>query len=140
MKKICLTLVLAISSTYSFAGLPEMMNTYNNPKTAPNVSECKGDIYCNGFIALSKQWRDIPDSYRYEGAHDIKYYAKRGWTYDDQGRNRGLSMGFGWSADRSNRFIEGAEYYTDNRGYIPDHYEGGLAVLLYIEDKNGWTK
>lgn len=71
-----------------------MMNIYNNPNTAPNVPECRGDSYCNGFIALSKQWKDIPDSYRYEGDHDIKYYAKRGWTYDDQGRNRGLSMGF----------------------------------------------
>lgn len=139
MKKILLAIALTVS-TSSFAGLPEMMKVYNNPKLAPKVKACKGDTYCNGFMALSKQWKDIPNSYRYKGEHEIKSYAKRGWTYDGQGRNRGLEMGFGLYKDRSNKFLEGVDIYTETKGDTPDDYEGGWAVLMYIEDKNNWTK
>ena len=74
-----IALALTVSSVSSFAGLPEMMKVYNNPKSAPKIATCKGDIYCNSFIALSKQWKDIPNSYRYKG-EDIKAYAKNGAT------------------------------------------------------------
>lgn len=139
MKIIFLAITLAVS-TSSFAGLPEMMKVYNNPKLAPKVKACKGDIYCNGFLALAKQWESIPNSYRYQGEYEIKSYAKRGWTYDGQGRNRGLEMGFGLYKEKSHKFLEGVNIYTETKGYIPDDYEGGWAVLLYIEDKKGWAK
>ena len=140
MKKMFIVLAIMISSVSSFAGLPEMMKTYENPKSAPKISACKGDTYCNGFIALSKQWKDIPNSYRYKGEYDIKAYARDGATYDDQGRNQGLESGFYWSTDKSNSFIRGLDKYIETKGHIPDSYEGGLAVLLYIEDENGWVK
>jgi len=140
MKRLFIALALTIISTYSFAGLPEMMKIYKNPKSAPKIAACKSDSYCNGFIALSKQWKDIPNSYRYQGKYDIKAYAKRGVTYDSQGRNRGLESGFYWSTTKSQNFIEGIDKYIETNGSIPDSYEGGLAVLLYIEDKNGWVE
>lgn len=110
--------------------LAELMNIYNNPNLAPKVIACKGDIYCNTFIALSTKWKNIPDSYRYKGSFDIKADAKRGITFDDQGRNIGLQRGFYFYNEQTNRIINGVES-LDN---IPQDYEGGLAVLLYIED------
>ncbi|QOW45529.1 MULTISPECIES: hypothetical protein [Acinetobacter] len=132
-------LITTIASTASFAGLPEMMKIYNNPKLAPKIAACKGDVYCNGFIALSKQWKDIPNAYRYQGKYDIKSYARKGVTYDNQGRNIGLHMGFYFRTDRTNNFIEGFDsmHYKDQDLV---NNQGGLAVLLYIEDKNGWAK
>ena len=146
MKKLVFALALAISSTSSFAGLSEMMKVYNNPKSAPKVASCKGDIYCNGFIALSKQWKDIPNSYRYKGEYEIKSYAKKGVSYNNRGSNIGLQSGFYWSTDKSHRFIDSIDTYIDSKGHVPfsdkngsGGYEGGLAVLLYIEDKNNWV-
>lgn len=132
-------LLVAVVSGSSFAGLPEMMKIYNNPKLAPKVVACKGDVYCNGFIALSKQWRSIPDSYRYHG-YNIKASAKSGVTYDDQGRGVGLQNGFYFKTDRTNKFLDGADKYIENKKQTAPDHEGGLAVLLYIEDKNGWAK
>lgn len=140
MKKIFIGLAVMFISISSFAGLPEMMKIYKSPKSAPKISACKGDTYCNGFIALSKQWKDIPNSYRYKGEYDIKAYAKNGVTYDSQGRNRGLQNGFYWSTDKSHSFIDSLDKYIESTGGMPDSYEGGLAVLLYIEDKNGWVE
>lgn len=110
--------------------LAELMNIYNNPNLAPEVVACKGDIYCNTFIELSKKWKSIPDSYRYKGSFDIKAQAKSGITFDDQGRNIGLQRGFYFYNEQTNKIIDGVEI-LDN---IPDDYEGGLAILLYIED------
>ena len=141
MKKILIALALTVSSVSSFAGLPEMMKVYNNPKSAPKIATCKGDIYCNSFIALSKQWKDIPNSYRYQGKWDIKAFAKRGVTYNNQGRNIGLeSQGYYLHTDKANKISEGVSKYIETKKHTPDDNEGGLAVLLYIEDKNGWAK
>lgn len=115
--------------------LAELMNIYNNPNLAPKIIGCKGDIYCNTFIALSTKWKNIPDSYRYKGSFDIKADAKKGITFDDRGRNIGLQRGFYFYNEQTNRIISGVE----NLENIPQDYEGGLAVLLYIEDKSGWT-
>lgn len=139
MKKILIALALTVSSVSSFAGLPEMMKVYNNPKSAPKIATCKGDIYCNGFIALSKQWKDIPNSYRYKG-EDIKAYAKNGATYDEQGRNIGLESGFVLSTNNAQKMHEGVDKYFEAKGYVTESNQRGLAVLLYIEDKKGWAK
>ncbi|MBJ9907158.1 hypothetical protein PYR74_18420 [Acinetobacter bereziniae] len=137
MKKLLLLSVLSTICVTSFAGLPEMMKIYNNPSSAPKIPACKNDKNCNGFIALSKQWKSIPDSYRYKGQFNIKADAKRGITWDDQGRNVGLQRGFYFNRDQTNALIEGIDK-LNNTSKI--NIEGGLAVLLYIEDKNGWAK
>jgi hypothetical protein len=127
-------------SSQVYAGLPQMMKVYSNPSSAPQVSGCKGDMYCNAFIALAGQWKSIPDSYRYKGAYNIKADAKKGVTYDDQGRNIGLQRGFYFQTERSQQLIDGMDHYAETKKHRPVNYEGGLAVLLYIEDKNGWAK
>lgn len=136
MKKLLFLSVLLFSLP-SFAGLPEMMKIYNNPNLAPSVKECKGNNYCNGFVALSKQWKDIPNSYRYKGGFNIKHNAKIGDGY-------GLNKGFYLYQDKSIEFSDvGNEYFYDNGGKPKSKekvFAQGLAVLLYIEDKNGWTK
>lgn len=139
MRKILALLAIFISAS-SFAGLPEMMKIYNNPKSAPKVAACKGDSYCNGFLALSRQWKDIPNSYRYKGEYDIKASARDGITYDEQGRGIGLERGFYFQKDRTQKFIDGAYKYIEVKKQTSLNHEGGLAVLLYIEDKNGWAK
>lgn len=127
-------------STSCFAGLADMMKIYNDPSIAPKNLACKGDKYCNGFISLAKQWKDIPNNYRYKGEWDIKDYARQGITYDDQGRNIGLHSGFYFRRDQTQDFISGADTYIENTHMTHQDHEGGLAVLLYIEDKNGWAK
>jgi len=121
------------------AGLPGMMKIYNNPELAPQVQGCKGDIRCNAFIALANHWQSIPDSYRYRGEYDVKASAKKGVTYDDQGRNIGLHSGFYFKTERSQELIDGVDVYVETEKHTPWNHEGGLAVLLYIEDKNGWA-
>ena len=114
--------------------LADLMKFYNNPRLAPEISTCKGNIYCNTFIALSKEWKNIPDSYRYQGEFDIKSEAGNGVTYDDNGRNIGLERGFYFYTEQTQKIKSGVE----NLESLPHDYEGGLAILLYIEDKNGW--
>ncbi len=114
--------------------LADLMKLYNNPRLSPEISTCKGNIYCNTFIALSKEWRNIPDSYRYQGEFDIKSEAGNGITYDDNGRNIGLERGFYFYTEQTQKIKSGVE----NLESLPHDYEGGLAILLYIEDKNGW--
>ena len=71
MKRILVALAFTVSSLSSFAGLPEMMKVYNNPKSAPQVATCKRNTQCNAFVALANQWQAIPNNYRYHG-FDIK--------------------------------------------------------------------
>ena len=108
-----LALLLLIPFT-AHAGLNDMMRIYKSPQLAPKIAACRGDQYCNGFIALSKQWKEIPNSYRYKGKYDIKATAREGVTYDNNGRNIGLYSGFYFSKERSQKFIDGVEKYKNN--------------------------
>ncbi|MGR3979026.1 hypothetical protein FW754_15445 [Acinetobacter sp. 1207_04] len=133
MKKLLLAFSVIIS-TSSFAGLPEMMKVYNNPSSAPKVAACKGNVKCNAFTALAKQWQAIPNNYRYHG-FDIKDQARQGDGY-------GLNKGFSLSQDKSISLSEAGDavYYDGGgKGAANERIFGqGLAVLLYIEGKNGW--
>lgn len=135
MKKILLALTLGISAS-SFAALPEMMKVYQNPKVAPKVAKCKGNTNCNAFVALANQWQAIPTSYRYHGL-DIKKQAKDGDGY-------GLNKGFSLTKDKSIALSEAGDavfYDGGGKGSANERIFGqGLAVLLYIEDKNGWAE
>lgn len=57
---------LAVSSL-SHADMNQVMALINNPSTAPVVKRCEGNVNCNAFVALSKQWQIIPkdDPLRY---------------------------------------------------------------------------
>lgn len=135
MKKLILLSALSMIGTASFAGLPEMMKVYNNPSSAPKVAACKGNVNCNGFTALAKQWQSIPNNYRYHG-FNIKDQARQGDGY-------GLNKGFSLSKDKSQNLSEAGDavYYDGGgKGAANERIFGqGLVVLLYIEDKNGWA-
>ena len=134
MKKI-LTILAVTMSTSSFAGLPEMMKVYNNPKSAPQVATCKRNTQCNAFVALANQWQAIPNNYRYHG-FDIKKQAKQGDGY-------GLNKGFSLATDKAIALSEAGDntFYSGGSQSVAKEriFAQGLAVLLYIEDKNGWT-
>lgn len=134
MKKF-LTVLALVGSTSSFAGLSEMMNIYNNPTIAPKYTACQSNLYCNGFTALSKQWDTIPKSYRYKGEYDIRKMAEIG---DASSLYRGFSFG---EEESTFYFIEaGADtyYQYDNKDKSDLTFARGIAVLLYMVDKNGW--
>ncbi|MFV5370025.1 hypothetical protein VXO74_15095 [Acinetobacter junii] len=135
MKKLLVSLSLIFSSTSIFAGLPEMMKIYNNPSSAPNTEYCAvADDYCKAFTALAKQWQSIPSNYRYKGKWDIKKDAAKGDAY-------GLNKGFYLYNERSVDLSDGGEVYYDFSNPKKEAiFARGLAVIMYIEDKNGWTK
>jgi hypothetical protein len=136
LKKLSLLGIMSFCITSQvYAGLPEMMKIYKNPSSAPKVTACKGNVNCNAFTALAKQWQGIPKTYRYDGS-DIRKDAAQGDGY-------GLNKGFILATDRSIIFQEAGEKVYYDGGSKPRESEAtfgqGLAVLLYIEDKNGWS-
>lgn len=58
----CLT-----APAFSHADMTQVMALINDPSTAPAVKRCEGNVNCNAFVALSKQWQIIPkdDPLRY---------------------------------------------------------------------------
>ena len=54
-------------SNLSHADMNQVMALGNDPSTAPAVKRCEGNINCNAFVAISKQWQIIPkdDPLRY---------------------------------------------------------------------------
>lgn len=135
MKKIVLFTLLSSLSIPAFANLDNMMKIYHNPQLAPKVKACKNNIKCNAFMALSRQWQSIPNHYRYKGKWEIKSFARKGITWDNQGRNIGLWKGFYWTEKSVDYFDAALNHLAEPE----PHIERGLAVLLYIEDKNGWA-
>lgn len=133
MKRILALLALTMSSV-SFAGLPEMMKIYNNPSLAPNTEYCAVmDDNCKAFTALAKQFGSIPTNYRYHG-FDIRRDALAADNY-------GLNKGFYYHRDRTIDIKDGGEVYFDFSSKKKSLISAkGMAVLLYIEDKNGWAK
>lgn len=134
MKKL-LGLLIICGSTYSHAGLPEMMKIYNNPTLAPMFSACAGHLYCNGFTALSKQWASIPKNYKYKGKWDIRSMAEKG---DGERLYRGFSFG---EEESVHYYLEaGSEtyYQYDSPHHNELTFARGVAVILYMKEKNGW--
>lgn len=132
MKKLLAILVLISNS--SFAGLPEMMKIYKNPSLAPNTEYCAVmDDNCKAFTALAKQFDSIPANYRYHG-FDIRRDALAADNY-------GLNKGFYYYKDRTIEIKDGGDVYFDFSSKKKSLISAkGMAVLLYIEDKNGWAK
>jgi len=57
---------LSITS-FSHADMNKVMTLINSPASAPAVKRCEGNINCNAFVAISKEWQIIPkgDRLRY---------------------------------------------------------------------------
>lgn len=132
MKKLLFLFALSsLCALPAYADNAAMMKYYNNPHAAPKVPKCKGNAYCNAFFALAKQWKSIPNSYRYNG-FNIKQDAAKG---DGYGLNRGFSIG---QTDTGFKLHEAGEntFYTANKSDVRI-FAQGLAVILYLEDTNG---
>lgn len=136
MKRLILTAAAILFSSTAFSGLPEMMKIYNNPKSAPAVAACKGNVNCNAFTALAKQWKSIPDTYRHK-QWDIKAMAKEG---DGYGLNRGFSVSTEKSADYKHAGADAYYWAGTTTNESEAMLARGIAVLIYIEDKKGWTE
>lgn len=139
MKKILTLLVCTCLSAQSMAVLPEMMQFFHHPASAPPVPACQGNVSCDAFTALAKQWHAIPSSYRYHG-FDIRQQAKMGDAY-------GLNKGYSLQTERARELADNDASHSAYSVYYaggsksPAYekiYARGLAVLLYIEDENGW--
>lgn len=134
MKKVLAVLAI-VGSTSSFAGLPEMMKIYNNPSLAPNTDYCAvTDDNCKAFTALAKQWQSIPVNYRYKGQWNIRKDAAEGDAY-------GLYKGFYLYKEKSVELADAGDIYYDFSNPKKEAIAArGRAVIMYIEDKNGWAK
>ncbi|MCU4316391.1 hypothetical protein KTH46_15360 [Acinetobacter bereziniae] len=53
--------------SFSHADMNKVMMLINSPASAPAVKRCEGNINCNAFVAISKEWQIIPkgDRLRY---------------------------------------------------------------------------
>ena len=134
MKKLLLVFALSgLCALPAYANNAAMMKYYNNPQAAPKVPKCKGNTYCNAFVALAKQWKSIPNNYRYK-QFNIKEYAAKG---DGYGLHKGFSIG---QTDTGYKLHEAGEifFYSANASKADTRiFAQGLAVILYLEDTNG---
>ena len=126
----CSAVAACLSLTsLSHAEVKSMNQFYNNPASAPKVTRCKGDVYCNAFYALSKQWQVIPKHYQLSG------YQLRSFIEDNDGE--GLSRGFTPpQQDRAYQILEaGEKVFNEKARNDADRlvYVKGLAVLHYID-------
>mgnify|MGYP001556856315 CR=1 FL=1 len=136
-----ISLILGVSIN-SYANTYELLQIYENPLDAPAVAKCKGNASCNAFVALSKHYDEIPEDYQYQNYAYIRLMA-------NDGRADILTEAFRYNTSRSldllnsaSRFNHAKESYENDKAKHPDTYTyaRGLAVLLYIEDENGWTR
>ncbi|MFW1858711.1 hypothetical protein [Acinetobacter defluvii] len=132
MKKWFLLLLALTISTPSFA-LIEIMAIYNNPQINVKIPRCKGDINCNTFVSLANS---------YEG---LKLAIKNNYPmlleYADQGEGKKLDDEIWLYRDHSKKILKaGKAIYGKNTNSNDKYiYARGLAVLLFIEQRNGWN-
>ena len=111
-------------SSLSHADMNQVMALINNPSTAPVVKRCEGNVNCNAFVALSKQWQIIPkdDPLRYfVYSGDLNALIREGKDLHEQ---QLLDLDdFAYQV-----FDYRAENFNDRWLYIK-----GLAVLKYVQ-------
>ena len=114
---------LSISSL-SHADMNQVMALINNPSTAPVVKRCEGNVNCNAFVALSKQWQIIPkdDPLRYFiYSGDLNALIREGKDLHEQ---QLLDL-----ADFAYQVFDyRAENFNDRWLYVK-----GLSVLKYVQ-------
>ena len=114
---------LSISSL-SHADMNQVMALINNPSTAPVVKRCEGNVNCNAFVALSKQWQIIPkdDPLRYFiYSGDLNALIREGKDLHEQ---QLLDLDdFAYQV-----FDYSAENFNDRWLYVK-----GLSVLKYVQ-------
>ena len=111
-------------SSLSHADMNQVMALINNPSTAPVVKRCEGNVNCNAFVALSKQWQIIPkdDPLRYfVYSGDLNALIREGKDLHEQ---QLLDLDdFAYQV-----FDYHAENFNDRWLYVK-----GLSVLKYVQ-------
>ena len=111
-------------SSLSHADMNQVMALINNPSTAPVVKRCEGNVNCNAFVALSKQWQIIPkdDPLRYfVYSGDLNALIREGKDLHEQ---QLLDLDdFAYQV-----FDYRAENFNDRWLYVK-----GLSVLKYVQ-------
>lgn len=124
------------SNTVVTTDYSNIMAVYHKPELAPTTQECYDSELCNAFVAIAQQWHNIPIDYRYQG-FDIRQQAAIGDAH-------GLHKGFTLQNQRSIELAEAGNiflYQNANMSGQEVHlFAQGLAMLLYIEDQNGWAQ
>ncbi|MEG6547666.1 hypothetical protein V6C59_17545 [Acinetobacter bereziniae] len=132
MKKLFILLSALMISTSSFAFM-EIMALYRNPQISEKIPRCKGNIDCNTFVSLANSYPSLKLS--------IKNNYPALLEYAEQGEGKKLDDEIWLYQDRSKKILKaGKAIYAKNTNpndkYI---YARGLAVLLFIEQRNGWN-
>ncbi|MBP2546434.1 hypothetical protein [Acinetobacter guillouiae] len=106
------------------ADMNQVIALINNPSSAPVIRRCEGNINCNAFVAISKQWQLIPKNDRlryfiYSG--DLNALIREGKDLKEQ---KLIDIdNFAYQA-----FDYRAKNFNDRWLYIK-----GLAVLKYVQ-------
>lgn len=117
------TACLSISSL-CHADMNKVMALINEPSSAPTVKRCEGNVNCNAFVALSREWQLIPKGDRlryfiYSG--DLNAMIREGKDLKEQ---KLIELDdFAYQV-----FDYHAENFNDRWLYIK-----GLAVLKYVQ-------
>lgn len=126
----CSAVATCLSLTsLSHADVKSMNQFYNNPASAPKVTRCKGNVNCNAFYALSKEWQVIPKNYK------LSDYNLRSFIEDNDGD--GLYRGFAppYKGNSTEILDAGAFTFKEKARNDADFliFVKGLAVLHYID-------
>ncbi|MFR9680215.1 MULTISPECIES: hypothetical protein [unclassified Acinetobacter] len=112
------------TATLSHADMNQVMALINGPSSAPTVKRCDGNMNCNAFVALSREWQIIPKGDRlryfiYSG--DLNAMIREGKDLKEQ---KLIDLDdFAYQV-----FDYHAENFNDRWLYIK-----GLAVLKYVQ-------
>lgn len=118
-----MTACLSLSSL-SHADMNQVMALVNNPSTAPTVKRCEGNINCNAFVALSKQWQIIPQD------DPLRYFIYSGDL--DALIQQGKDLNEQKLVDLDDFAYQVFDYHAEN---FNDRwlYIKGLCVLKYVQ-------
>ncbi|MFW1955170.1 hypothetical protein ACG91D_06195 [Acinetobacter guillouiae] len=114
---------LSIAS-FSHADMNKVMALISSPASAPTVKRCEGNINCNAFVAISKEWQIIPkgDRLRYFiYSADLNAMIREGKDLKEQ-----------QLIDIDDFAYQVFDYHAEN-GNDRWLYVKGLAVLKYVQ-------
>ncbi|MCG7220103.1 hypothetical protein [Acinetobacter sp. AG3] len=106
------------------ADINQVMTLINTPANAPVVKRCEGNINCNAFVAISKQWQIIPKGDR------LRYFI---YSADLNAMIReGKDLKEPKLMDIDDFAYQVFDYHAEN-GNDRWLYVKGLAVLKYVQ-------
>ncbi|MCF0264963.1 hypothetical protein KW868_10920 [Acinetobacter guillouiae] len=106
------------------ADMNQVIALINTPSSAPVIRRCEGNINCNAFVAISKQWQIIPkgDRLRYFiYSADLNAMIREGKDLKEQ-----------QLIDIDDFAYQVFDYHAEN-GNDRWLYVKGLAVLKYVQ-------